>query len=255
MLKLTNLTIHRGNLCVADNINLEFNKGKVYAILGPNGAGKSSLLWAIFGIIKSKGLVTFDNVELKPYNNQAWKKRIGYMPQDSIIDANLSALEVVLLGLVDYLGMVVSDEHITLAARLMEQLGIIHLAQRDILSLSGGQRQMVMFAQVLLKNPQVLLLDEPVSALDMYHQCILLRHVKEYTNMKQLVTILVLHDLSLAAQFADELIMLCDSKVQAQGNAHSVLTQELIEKLYRVHTNIFYDDFGLPVVIAKSAVY
>ncbi|MDE5603905.1 MAG: ABC transporter ATP-binding protein, partial [Helicobacter sp.] len=177
-----------------------------------------------------------------------------YMPQDNNVDASLSALEVVLLGLMDSLGYYVIDEKVSLAAKIMQELGIIHLSQRDIMSCSGGQRQMVMFAQVLLKNPKVLLLDEPVSALDMRYQCILLDYVRKYTIKKDLVTLMILHDISLAAQFADELIILCDSKIEAKGSAKSVLTQALIERVYKVSANIFYDDKGLPIIAPKKAI-
>lgn len=254
MLEIKKLTINRGNLCVAKDVDFSLQKGKVYALLGPNGAGKSSMIGAIFGELKSIGDIAFEGKSIHEDTSAAWKKNIGYMPQDTGVDASLSALEVVLLGLMDNLGVYLSDEQIKGAANIMQQLGILHLAQRDILNLSGGQRQMVMFAQVLLRKPKILLLDEPVSALDMHHQCVLLDCVRQYTHKENLVTLMVLHDLSLAAQFADELIVLLDTKILAQGNPKSVLTQQLVEKLYRVHADIFYDSSGIPVIVAKKAV-
>ncbi len=254
MLELHNVSIYRGILCVAHQINLKCQKGKVYSLLGPNGAGKSSLIGAIFGTIKHTGSITFNGQSLGLTNYMEWNKSIGYMPQDNTVDASLSALEVVLLGLINHLGMYLSDEQVKLGAEIMQELGILHLAQRDIMSLSGGQRQMVLFAQVLLKNPQLLLLDEPVSALDMHHQCVLLDCVKTYTKKHNLTTLMVLHDLSLSAQFADELIVLSNAHVEAQGDPRSVLTQELIERLYHVHVDIFYDKDKLPIIVAKKAL-
>lgn len=175
------------------------------------------------------------------------------MPQDNSIDANLSALEVVLLGFIDHLGIYLSNEQLLKAANIMQKLGILDLAQRDIMSLSGGQRQMVMFASVLLKNPKILLLDEPVSALDMHHQCVLLEAVKKQTQKEKLITLIVLHDLSLAAQFADELVILNDAKIVAKGYAKNIITKELIEKIYHIKAEIFYNQEGLPFVAAKSA--
>lgn len=246
MLKLENFSVHRKDLCVVNQINLELERGKIYAILGANGAGKSSLLGAIFGEFASRGSIEFDGKELH-------KKLIGYMPQDNYIDASLSALEVVLLGLVDKLGMYLSDEQIKKAAQVMEELGILHLAQRDISTLSGGQRQMVNFASVLLKEPQILLLDEPVSALDLHHQCVLLENVKRHTKGQNLLTLVILHDLSLASQFADELVILHEAKIRAKNKPELVLNKDLLKEVYRIDADIFYCERGLPCVLAKAA--
>lgn len=250
MLEIKNLVINRGKLCVADGVSFRLQKGKVYAILGPNGVGKSSLIGAIFGEIKSEGKIAFEDST----PDSAWKKQIGFMPQDNFVDASLSALEVVLLGLISSLGMYVSDNQLKLALGVMEKLGILHLAHRDILNLSGGQRQMVMFAQVLIKNPKILLLDEPVSALDMHHQCVLLDLVRQSTKERNLITLMVLHDLSLAAQFADEILFLYDKNIVAFGSAKEVLTKDLVERLYNIRAEIFYDSAQNPVIVAKSAI-
>lgn len=254
MLRLENLSIYRSTLCVAKAIDSDFEAGRVYAILGPNGVGKTSLLSTIFGELAFSGKISHKDMELNLKNHFAWKKRIAFMPQDSVVDASLTALEVVLLGLIDNLGVYVSDAQITQALSLMKELGILHLAHRDIMNLSGGQRQMVMFAQVLIKTPEILLLDEPVSALDLHHQCVLLDCVRQYTHREKLITVIILHDLSLAAQFADELIMLCEAKIQAQGEAKEVLTKQLIEDLYHIKAEIFYDDTNKPIIVAKEAV-
>ncbi|GML86510.1 ABC transporter ATP-binding protein [Campylobacter jejuni] len=247
MLKLENFSVHRKDLCVVNQINLSLQRGKIYAILGANGAGKSSLLGAIFGEFVSSGQLKFDDKDLS-------KKLIGYMPQDNYIEASLTALEVVLLGLGNQLGMYLSDMQIKKAAKIMEELSILHLAQSDISTLSGGQRQMVNFASVLLKEPQILLLDEPVSALDLHHQCVLLENVKKHTKEQNLLTLVILHDLSLASQFADELIILHEAKIKAKDKPENVLNKDLIKEVYRIDADIFYCERGLPCVLAKSAV-
>ncbi|TLD84429.1 ABC transporter ATP-binding protein [Helicobacter sp. MIT 11-5569] len=249
MLELKSFTLTRKNICVANTLNLSLKSGNVYCILGPNGVGKSSLINAIFGILPYKGEILYNNAPLKG------QKHISFMPQDTNVDVNLTALEIVLLGLIDHLGMYLSDSQIKQAATLMEELGILHLAQRDILSLSGGQRQMIMFAQTLIKNPKILLLDEPVSALDMHHQCVLLECVRKTTRARNLLTIMVLHDLSLSAQFADSILMLSEGKIQAQGNPKEVLQKDLIENLYKVKTEIFYNADGIPIIATKGAIY
>ncbi|WP_159991967.1 ABC transporter ATP-binding protein [Pelistega ratti] len=248
MLVLQNLTVRRGDLTVAEHINITFEQGKVYTILGPNGTGKSSLLKTIFGELPFEGSIRYHDKQLENSKLTTWRKPIGYMPQDSGVDASLTALEVVLLGRMDALTMRVSDALLAEAAGIMDQLGIAYLAHRDVLNLSGGQRQMVMFAQVLLRQPQILLLDEPVSALDMHHQLNLLEKVCDYTKHQHLITIMVLHDLSLAAQFSDQLILLGEGKVQGSGISHQVLQAETINRLYRVNVEILQCSQGLPVV-------
>ena len=203
MLKLENVHIRRGDYVVADNIDLTLEQGKVYSVLGPNGTGKSSLMKTIFGEVAHKGTIRYGDEALSKIHLQSWRKRIGYMPQDTAAEASLTALEVVLLGRMDALHMHVGDELLHEAASIMAELGIGHLAHRDVMRLSGGQRQLVMFAQVMLRRPEILMLDEPVSALDMHHQLNLLERVVQYTHEHNLVTLMVLHDLSLAAQFSD----------------------------------------------------
>lgn len=252
MLNLQEITVKRGQLTVADKLSTTFNAGCVYGLLGPNGAGKSSLLKAIFGELPHGGAITFDGEKLIPRQRYHWRKRLGYMPQDNQLDVSLSALELVLLGKVSQLSMLISDEVLHEALAVMERLNITHLAEKNVTQLSGGQRQMVLFAQVLLRKPQLLLLDEPVSALDMHHQNVLLSRVHDYTHQHQIVTVMVLHDLNLAAQFCDELLLLQGATIQAQGDPKSVLQQDLIENLYDTTVGLLYDDSGLPVIFPQK---
>lgn len=246
---LDNITIMRGAHCTARHMSLCFEPGKITAILGPNGAGKSSLIKAVFGEIPlAEGSISLGETVLEKHKLAKWRDPMGYMAQDTLIEASLTTLEVVLLGHIDALHMHISDEILTHALSVMAQVGIGHLAHRDIQSLSGGQRQLAMFAQVLLRKPTVLLLDEPVSALDMRHQLSLLEQVATETRARNLVTIAVLHDLSLAAQFADNLVLLSDAQVAARGHPRDVLKADLIARLYNVDVDILSDKDGLPVI-------
>lgn len=218
----------------------------------PNGAGKSSLLKTIFAELSFSGDIVFKGVELNWKHRFHWRKPLGYMPQDNYLDVSLSALELVLLGKISQLSMIISDKDLQAALAVMERVGILHLAEKNVAELSGGQRQMVLFAQVLMREPELLMLDEPVSALDMHHQTVLLSHVHHYTHEQNIVTIMVLHDLNLAAQFCDEIIFLSDANIQAQGCPKVVFNKGLIESLYNTSIGLIYDDFGVPVICPQK---
>lgn len=248
MLTVENLTVKRGAITVADDIGFTLEAGRVYTVLGPNGTGKSSLIKAVFGELAHSGSIRYGSDTLGKTRLQHWQKRIGYMPQDTAAEAALTALEVILLGRVDALHMHVSDDVLSEAAETMNLLGIGHLAHRDITRLSGGQRQLVMFAQVLMRRPEILLLDEPVSALDMHHQLNLLEHVCRHTREQGLVTLMVLHDLSLAAQFSDGLILLGGGKIQGCGTPAEVLQADVVGRLYDINVELLHDSRGIPVI-------
>lgn len=255
-LEVANASIQRGDTCTASNVSLCFEPGLIYAILGPNGTGKSSLLKAMFGEIPlDGGQVRYGDSTLSRLHLRQWRAPIGYMPQGNDVDVSLTVLEVVLLGQLDALHLHVGDDLLSHALTIMQQVGIADLAHRDIQTLSGGQRQLALFCQTLLRNPSILLLDEPVSALDMHHQLSLLEHVHRETHQRKLITITVLHDLSLAAQFADQVILLGNGRVHAQGTPHQVLEPAMLSKLYQVPVELLHDSAGIPVIrpVRRSA--
>jgi iron complex transport system ATP-binding protein len=170
------------------------------------------------------------------------------MPQDIHLDLELSVLEVVLLGRLDSLSLRLDDAMITAALTALDDIGLLHLAERSVNTLSGGQCQMVLFAQALMRRPQILMLDEPVSALDLYYQQVLLEHLKRQTRDHHWVSVMVVHDLNLAAQYADNLLVLKQGRLVAQGTPAAVLTPELIAEVYQVDADVVLDQNGVPFV-------
>ena len=249
MLELDDLTLRLGGQTLVEGLNLALQPGQLHVIIGPNGTGKTSLLRALFGELPlAKGRIRLDGQPMIPRNLAAWRQAIGYMPQNTQLDLDLSALEVVVLGRLQRLSMRLSDEDLAAALAALQALELSHLADRAMHTFSGGQRQMVLFAQVLLRQPRLMLLDEPVSALDLKHQMQLMEHLKSQTVDQGWISLAVLHDLNLAAQFADNLIVLGERRLQAFGPPAEVLSGELIERLYHVPADVRHDPDGQPYV-------
>lgn len=249
MLQVKNLNVTLDNLVLADDMSFDLIPGKVNVIIGPNGTGKSTLLKTLFGDIQAKsGEVTFANDTLQRKHLSRWRKQFGYMPQDIRLDVELSALEVVLLGQLNTLGFRLNDSVIEEALSALDKIGLLHLADRQVNKLSGGQCQMVLFAQALMRNPKILMLDEPVSALDLHFQHVLLDHLDSQTKEHGWITLMVLHDLNLAAQYADNLLVLKDGKLVASGHPNDILTPSLVKTVYNVEADITKDSAGIPFV-------
>ncbi len=249
MLEFNNVSMAIGKHPLTQNLSVQLQRGRIHVLSGPNGTGKTSLLRALFGELPLQhGTISFQGRTLSDLGASQWRQQFGYMPQNTQLELDLSVLEVVVLGRLQSLKLRLSDDDLRAALRALQDLGIAHLADRPLHSLSGGQRQMALFAQVLLRDPQIMMLDEPVSALDLQHQMHLMEHLHQQTRDRNWVTLVVLHDLNLAAQFADQLIVLADNRLQAFGPPAEVLTSELITRLYQVPVDIHHDRDGLPYI-------
>lgn len=252
MIEIENLSVKRGGQTIVRGVSTRLEGGRIHAIIGPNGTGKTTLLRAIFGDLPiENGVVRIEGKMISATGRKRlsdWREHIAYMPQDTGADAALTVLEVVVLGRLGKLSLHIDDETLEMAMDRLNQAGIGHLAGRDIASLSGGQRQMALFAQVLMRQPKVMLLDEPVSALDLKHQVSLLDIVRRETRANGWVTLVVLHDLNLACQYADNLLVIADGTLQACGPPKEIMTPDLVNRTYGIHVEVLFDRRGNPVV-------
>ncbi|MBL4750024.1 MAG: ABC transporter ATP-binding protein [Amylibacter sp.] len=235
MLKIENINVGYDGTAVLHAINAQFEPGTLTALVGPNGTGKSSLLKAMAGLIPSKGVVRLGDLAL---NSAGRLSSIAYMPQDTGAQSSLTVLEVVLLGRLRSLGLRVGDDIRAQAVAALQRFRLEGFQDRAIGALSGGQRQLVFLSQSLFRGPDVLLLDEPTAALDLRHQLIVLERIKETCRTSGMIAVAAMHDLTLAARFADRIVFLHDGQVAADGPPADVLTPQILEQVYRVAAEV-----------------
>ena len=221
--------------------------GTVTGLLGPNAAGKSTLMTTLAGIRKPMSgeiVLTRDNERVI---GSELREVVGYVPQDLPASASLTAFESVLVSGRRAGRLRVRGSEIEHTAVALRKVGIEHLADRFVGELSGGQRQLVAVAQMFVRDPEIMLLDEPTSALDLRHQVELLKLVRAEVASRSSLALVAIHDLNLAARYCDELVMLHDGHVVAQGSPVDVLTPDLLARVYGIRARVL-DDEGVPVV-------
>ncbi|OIQ44499.1 MAG: iron ABC transporter ATP-binding protein [Roseobacter sp. MedPE-SW] len=213
--------------------------GHLTALIGPNAAGKSTLFRLIAGLSRPvSGSITLGGNDLANLSSRARLKRICFMPQFFAANAALSVFDVVMMAHKQLRGWRVSEADMQAVGQALSQAGIGHLAQAYVSDLSGGQSQMVSVAQALIRESDVYLFDEPTSALDLRHQLEVLTRIKEAMQARQSIGIVALHDLNLAARFADHLILLGQGRIVAEGPPEIVLRSKAISEIYGVDVEI-----------------
>jgi iron complex transport system ATP-binding protein len=235
------LIVRYGATLAVDGVDLIAMPGSILGVIGPNGSAKSSLVKAIAGVVRADGYVLFDDRRTRPDS-------IGYMPQDLGGNAALTVMEVVLLGRLGRLGLRVVSDDLQAVSAILCDLDISALASRYLGEVSGGQRQMVLLAQAFAAESSVLLLDEPISALDIRHQLEVLEIVSKLTRGRGLTTICVLHDLNAMARFADQVALMCKGRLIACGSPSDILTASAIAEAFEIEARVTMDIDGLPTI-------
>ena len=241
------LSVRYGAQPVLHAVDLALSAGQVGALVGPNGSGKSTLIRCLAGLLPHDGTVTLSGLPCR-------SEHMGYMPQDTSASVALTVVETVLLGRVGRLRWRVADEDLAAVDAILQRLGIAHLAGRWLRELSGGQRQLVFLAQSLVAQPHVLLLDEPISALDLRHQLEVMDTVRTLTLERELVTLVVLHDLNAAVRHADMVLLLHEGRVLEVGPPGQVLTPVNVRRVFQVEVSVLDRPGGQPAWIAPVAV-
>lgn len=231
------LNWYYGNSHILKDINLGFETGKFTTILGPNGSGKTTLLRNItMALIPNRGTVFLKKRDILSYTNRERARNMAVVPQNTYIDFDFSALDIVLMGRQVYLERFEDEgpEDMEIAKYAMEYTNTWDLRDRPVTQLSGGEMQRVVIARALAQEADILIMDEPVSHLDIYYQMEILDLIKMLQFEKNLTVIAVLHDLNLASQYSDHIVLLKDGYVKAKGVPKEVITEANIEDIYGV---------------------
>ena len=250
-LKLTinKLSFAYNDFPVLKEIEISLDLGQVLSIVGPNGSGKSTLLKCINRILKPrKNTVLIDGKDANTFDIKELSKIMGYVPQSSTSTFPFTVFDVVLMGRKPYVNWNLSDRDSEIVCEILDFLGISELAMRHFNELSGGEQQKVIIARALAQQPQILLLDEPTSSLDIKHQLDILNMLRSLTQSGERSVIVTMHDLNSASRFSDKMVMLKQGCIFASGTPESVLTEANITTVYGVDCKVTDSILGKPQV-------
>jgi ABC-type cobalamin/Fe3+-siderophores transport system ATPase subunit len=255
MLKLQNLSVSYGSRKILHEISLNVQSGEVLALIGPNGAGKSTLIRAASGVIPYTGHVRTNGDDFASLSPLQRARYIATVPQAVALPPAYTVWETVLFGRTPHLGFLgqpsKKDEEI--AHQALERVSALPLAERRVGELSGGEQQRILLARALCQSTPILLLDEPTAHLDLQYQVSLLELVNELAHQDHLAVLVALHDLNLAAHYADRIALMVAGSIKAIGGARDVLQPELIQEAYCLPVQVVKHPFlDIPLILPGS---
>ena len=226
-----------GSIKIIEDVSLTVKDGDFVGILGPNGSGKTTLLKSISRTLKPhKGVIFLEKSDIYSLKSIDVAKQLAVVPQETSIGFSFTALDVVLMGRNPHLArfQMESQSDMDIARKAMMRTNIWHLADRPINELSGGEKQRVIIARALAQEPKILLLDEPLTHLDIINQLEIMDLVKELCVKEGLIVLAVIHDLNLAARYCNSALLLNKGRIFSAGSLETVLTSENIKGVFKV---------------------
>lgn len=250
------LALAYGERTVVSDLDLQIRTGAITTIVGANGCGKSTLLRAFARLLPPQaGRVVLDGREIHRTPTKQIAREIGLLPQNPIAPEGIAVADLVGRGRHPHQGMLArwSAKDYQVVAESLEATDIADLADRSVDELSGGQRQRVWIAMALAQETGILLLDEPTTFLDVAHQIEVLDLLTDLNRSRGTTIVMVLHDLNLAARYADELVAMKDGEVHACGAPDAVVTEDLVRDVFGMDSRVIPDPVsGSPVVLPKG---
>jgi iron complex transport system ATP-binding protein len=224
---------------ILEDVNFEIAPSKLVTIVGPNGSGKSTLIKCIDRIMAPQGgSILIDRKDLTKMNRMDMAKYLSYVPQSSVRIFPTNVFDTILMGRRPHIGWLGSDKDEGKVWEVLRLLDIENLAMSSFGELSGGQQQKVLIARAMVQEAEVMLLDEPTSNLDIWHQLDVMNIIRDVVKKKEITAIMALHDLNLASYYSDRIIMMNKGKIVAAGDPQSVITEENIASVYKVEAAV-----------------
>lgn len=251
--EVVDLTVELGGVPVVAGVEFTIGAGSWTTVVGPNGAGKTTLLRAVAGLTPSRGEVRLQGVPLGSMDRRERAGRVAMVPQDPVVPLGMTVAHYVLLGRTARLAPLARETTDDLDAvdRALHRLDLVAFAGRPIETLSGGERQRAVLARALVQDASILLLDEPTSALDIGHQQEVLDLVDDLRRRLGMTVLATMHDLTLAAHHAEEVVLMADGRIVSHGPPGVVLTTENLCTLYDARVEVIHHR-GRLVVIPSS---
>jgi len=220
---------------VLQEVSFRVEKGEFVGVIGPNGSGKTTLLKLLHRLLTpQRGEILFELVPMKKMDRRDIAKRIAVVAQETQLLFPFSVIETVLMGRSPYLGRLLfeSEKDLEIARKAMEWTKILPFSERPVEELSGGERKRVFIARALAQEPDVILLDEPTANLDIQHQIEFLDLILTLNRERGLTIVMASHDMNIASEFCDRLILLQEGRIYQMGTPEKVVTKENIENVY-----------------------
>jgi iron complex transport system ATP-binding protein len=241
------LTLSYNGHAVVQDFNLSIPRQTMVGLVGPNGSGKTTILRALAGLIEPVlGHAFVNGMQACQLDKRMRARQIGWVPQQEIAAWPLTVYEVVRLGRAPHRGwlMPYTNEDKNIIERALTRADLLTLKSRPVDKLSGGELQRVLIARVLAQEPEVLLLDEPTANLDIHHQVQVLDLVRDLVQEKSLSVVMAIHDLSLAARYCDQLVLLHKGREVSTGKPEEVLTPNNLREVFGVKARLYRDPWG-----------
>ncbi len=248
---LSDISVRLGGAVILDRVSLDIGAGSWVGLIGPNGAGKTTVLRCIGDAVEFEGRVTLGASPVAEMTAREVALQVAFVPQHPVLPEGTKVVDYVLLGRTPHRGVMTfeSKHDLDVVGDVMDNLNLEDFRGRDVASLSGGELQRVVIARALAQQTPVLLLDEPTTALDIGNQQEVMELIDRLRHERGLTVLSAMHDLTIAGQFTDRLLMLFEGRIVAEGPAPDVLTPDLIEQYYGAAVRVEHDHAGGVVVI------
>ncbi len=254
-LELNGVKFSYTSVPVLENVSLVLDGPQFVSILGPNGVGKSTLIQCINKILEpTGGSILIDGTDVKDMPQKEVAKTVGYVPYSANDTFPLTVVDTVLMGRHPHSNWRSLDFDLDKVYEALKMLDIEELAMRSFNELSAGQHQKVMLARGLVQEPKIILLDEPTSNLDIKHQIDVTQLLKEISQEKGVIVIMICHDINIAAKYSDKIVLMYEGIIFDVGTPDEVITPENLRTVYKVESRII-DDCGRPHVILGNTIH